>query len=279
MPAQPQAQVAATTRSAREPARDAGTAEIREMSRVMFARLATLEEGTEEYQYVRNSLIELNTALVRFAARRFSQRAEQMDDILQVGLIGLIKAVDRYDPGYGTEFVSFALPTITGEMKRFFRDTSWAVRVPRRLQELRIELAKATDVLAVELDRDPTAAELAAHLGIGEDEVREARTALGAYNASSLDARTRDEDADEGSAWSHHLGGDDPALERVENLTALRPLIARLPERERAILALRFGSGLTQREIGRRLGLSQMHISRLLTRTLATLREQLLAEP
>jgi RNA polymerase sigma factor (sigma-70 family) len=122
----------------------------------MFARLAVLEEGTEEYQYVRNTLIELNMALVRFAARRFSNRTEQIEDILQVGTIGLIKAIDRFDPDYGVEFVTFAIPTITGEIKRFFRDTNWSVRVPRRLQELRIDLAKATDALAAELDRAPT---------------------------------------------------------------------------------------------------------------------------
>ncbi|WP_269855862.1 RNA polymerase sigma factor SigF [Streptomyces sp. RPT161] len=254
----------------------ADPSELREVSRVMFARLAVLEEGTQEYQYVRNSLIELNMALVRFAAKRFSNRADQMEDILQVGTIGLIKAVDRFDPDYGVEFITFALPTIVGEMKRFFRDTSWSVRVPRRLQELRIDMAKASDALAAQLDRTPTVAELAERLGITEEEVLEAQIAANAYTASSIDAEASAEE-DEGTSWVHRLGYEDPALEGVENLTALKPLIARLPERERTILAMRFGADMTQAAIGAELGLSQMHISRLLARTLKMLRSQLLA--
>ncbi|MBY8889474.1 SigB/SigF/SigG family RNA polymerase sigma factor, partial [Streptomyces sp. PTM05] len=203
------------------------------------------------------------------AAKRFSHRAEQMEDMLQVGTIGLIKAVDRFDPDYGVEFVTFAMPTIVGEIKRFFRDTSWAVRVPRRLQELRIDLAKATDALAIELDRAPTVAELAARLGIEEEEVLEAQVAANAYTASSLDAPATDGDNDdEGTSWAHRTGDEDPALEGVENLTALKPLIAALPERDRAILSMRFGADMTQAAIGAELGISQMHVSRLLTRTL-----------
>ncbi len=255
----------------------ANPSELREVSRVMFGRLAVLEEGTEEYQYVRNSLIELNMALVRFAAKRFSNRADQMEDILQVGTIGLIKAVDRFDPDYGVEFVTFALPTIIGEMKRFFRDTSWSVRVPRRLQELRLDMAKASDALAAELDRAPTVAELAERLEITEDEVLEAQIAANAYTAASIDAEASVEE-DEGTSWIHRLGCEDPALEGVENLTALRPLIAQLPERERTILAMRFGADMTQAAIGAELGLSQMHISRLLARTLNLLRDQLTAD-
>ncbi|MDI5967811.1 RNA polymerase sigma factor SigF [Streptomyces sp. SL13] len=249
--------------------------EIREVSRTLFQRLGALEEGTQEYQYVRNTLIELNMTLVRFAAKRFSNRSEQMEDILQVGTIGLIKAVDRYDLDYSTEFVTFAMPTIVGEIKRFFRDTSWAVHVPRRLQEMRIDLAKATDLLAAELDRSPTVAELAVHLGIDEEAVIEAQVASNAYTAGSIDAQVGDED-DEGTAWTQRIGFDDPAYEGVENLTALKPLIDKLPDRERRILALRFSADLTQAEIGAELGLSQMHISRLLSNTLRTLRNGLL---
>ena len=251
--------------------------EVREISRSMFHRLAVLEEGTGEYQYVRNTLIELNMALVRFAARRFAGHADQMEDILQVGTIGLIKAVDRFDPDYGTEFVTFALPTITGEIKRFFRDTSWAVRVPRRLQELRLELAKAGDALALELDRAPTTAELAEHLGVDEKEIVEAQVAANAHTASSLDFQSDDGD-DDGSAWTDRIGFEDSALEGIENLAALKPLVARLPERERAILAMRFSGDMTQAAIGAELGLSQMHVSRLLSRALRTLRRQMLAD-
>ncbi|MEU6173059.1 SigB/SigF/SigG family RNA polymerase sigma factor [Streptantibioticus parmotrematis] len=253
--------------------------DVRAVSKAMFARMGTLEEGTHEYQYVRNCLIEANMALVRYAAKRFSHRAEQMEDMLQVGTIGLIKAVDRFDPDYGVEFVTFAMPTIVGEIKRFFRDTSWAVRVPRRLQELRIDLAKATDALAVELDRAPTVAELAARLGIEKEEVLEAQVAANAYTASSLDAPASDaDDDDDGTSWAHRTGDEDPALEGVENLTALKPLIAALPERDRAILSMRFGADMTQAAIGAELGISQMHVSRLLTRTLTRLRDQLLTE-
>ncbi|MFJ4851510.1 MULTISPECIES: RNA polymerase sigma factor SigF [unclassified Streptomyces] len=250
--------------------------EVRQVSKVMFARLQTLEEGTADYQYVRNTLIEMNTALVHFAARRFSQRAEQMEDILQVGTIGLIKAVDRFDPDYGVEFVTFALPTIVGEMKRFFRDTSWSVHVPRRLQELRVDLAKSTDVLAAELGRAPTVAELATRLEIGEEEVVEAMTAANAYSAASLDAPPTDE-SDSGTGWADRLGYNDNAFTKIEDLEAVRPLIAQLPERDRLILSLRFGHELTQAQIGERLGVSQMQVSRLLTRILKRLRTQALA--
>ncbi len=251
--------------------------EIKEISRSLFRRLAALEEGTEEYQYVRGTLIELNMTLVRYAAKRFSNHADQMEDIVQVGTIGLIKAVDRYDPDYGTEFVTFAVPTIVGEMKRFFRDTSWAVHVPRRLQELRIELARTSDLLATELGRSPTVAELAAALEVSEQEVVEAQIAANAHTAGSIDARFGDDDED-GAEWATRVGFEDPALEGVVNLTALKPLIAELPERERLILSLRFGADMTQAAIGAELGLSQMHISRLLSDTLRKLRRKLLAD-
>ncbi|MDI5964402.1 RNA polymerase sigma factor SigF [Streptomyces sp. SL13] len=257
--------------------RETPVSEIKEVSRTLFRRLAALEEGTGEYQYVRGTLIELNMTLVRFAAKRFSNHADQMEDIIQVGTIGLIKAVDRYDPDYGTEFVTFAMPTIVGEMKRFFRDTSWAVHVPRRLQELRIDLAKTNDLLAAELDRAPTVAELAARLEVSEEEVIEAQVAANAHTASSIDAQIGDEE-DEGTAWATRIGFEDPALEGIENLNALKPLIAELPERERAILSMRFGADMTQAAIGAELGLSQMHISRLLSTTLNRLRRRLLTE-
>ena len=252
--------------------------DVRAVSMAMFERLNMLEEGTADYQYVRNTLIELNMTLVRFAAKRFSNRVDQMEDILQVGTIGLIKAVDRFDPDYGVEFVTFAMPTIVGEMKRFFRDTSWSVRVPRRLQELRVDLAKATDALAAELGRAPTVTELATRLEITEDEVIEGQVAANGYTAASLDLQTNEGEEDDGIALAERLGVDDPALEGVENLTALQPLVAALPERERTIVAMRFGSDMTQSAIGAQLGVSQMHISRILSRTLKHLREQLLTE-
>jgi RNA polymerase sigma-B factor len=236
--------------------------------------LAQSEEGTAEFQYVRNTLVELNLALVRFAAGRFRHRSEPWEDIVQAGTVGLIKAIDRFDPALGYEFTTFALPTITGEIKRFFRDTGWAVHVPRHLQERRIRLARAGDELAFELGREPTTAELAERLELTVDEVDEGRTAAAACTAYSLDFGG-DEDENLLAARS---GYTDRRFETAENLQALAPVIAGLPERERVILSLRFTEDLTQSQIGRRLGISQMHVSRLLGRTLSELRECLLAE-
>nr|WP_229323731.1 RNA polymerase sigma factor SigF [Streptomyces sp. UNOC14_S4] len=250
--------------------------DARELSRLFFDRLAELEEGTRAYQYARNTLIEMNLSLVRFAAGRFRSRGDQMDDIVQVGTIGLIKAIDRFDLSREVEFTTFAIPYIVGEIKRHFRDTSWAVHVPRRLQELRVEIAKATGELAQELDHTPTAAELAEHLGISREEVVEGIVASNGYTAGSLDLPTEDGDESSGTTYADRLGGVDPALEGVENLHALKPLVAELDIRERQILRMRFGGEMTQSEIGAELGISQMHVSRLLSRILARLRAGLL---
>ncbi|MGW1023605.1 SigB/SigF/SigG family RNA polymerase sigma factor [Streptomyces sp. NPDC002577] len=257
--------------------RTIGAMDARALSSSLFRRLRTLEEGTPDYSYVRNTLVELNLSLVKYAATRFRNRRESMEDIVQVGTIGLIKAIDRFDVQREVEFRSFALPTIVGEIKRFFRDTSWAVRVPRRLQELRIDIAKAVDSLEQQLGRAPTTAELAEGLGISEDELEEGRQAANVYAARSLDAPV-ESDEPHGRA-TPQLGEEDPALDVVECLESLKPLIATLPERERLILSLRFCDELTQSEIGARLGISQMHVSRLLARTLDVLRAGLLEDP
>jgi len=258
------------------PAATVSPANARTLSKVLFARLRELEEGTPEHAYVRNTLVELNLALVKFAAARFRNRSEPMEDIVQVGTIGLIKAIDRFDLDREVEFPTFALPTISGEIKRFFRDTSWAVRVPRRLQELRLDLAKANDLLQQSLDRTPTTAELADHLGLSEAEVVEGLRASNAYTAGSLDA-TAEEERTDGSR-AERIGYEDPGMVGIENHESLKPLIAELPPRDRLILSLRFVSDMTQSEIGEELGLSQMHVSRLLSRTLGRLREGLLTE-
>lgn len=250
--------------------------DARELSRSLFARLRDLEEGTHEYAYVRNTLVELNLALVKFAAARFRSRSEPMEDIIQVGTIGLIKAIDRFDADRGVEFPTFAMPTIVGEIKRFFRDTSWSVRVPRRLQELRLDLAKAGDELAQKLDRSPTVAELAERLGLSEDEVVEGMAASNAYTASSLDAQPEEDDAE--GALADRIGYEDHGLEGIEYIESLKPLIARLTPRDRRILSLRFVANMTQSEIGEELGISQMHVSRLLSRTLGKLRRGLMVE-
>ncbi|MGY1454156.1 RNA polymerase sigma factor SigF [Streptomyces sp. SS8] len=255
---------------------EVGPLDARALSKTLFERLETLREGTHEYSYVRNTLVELNLALVKFAAARFRSRSEPMEDIVQVGTIGLIKAIDRFEIGRGVEFPTFAMPTIVGEIKRFFRDTSWSVRVPRRLQELRLDLAKAGDELAQQLDRSPTVGELADRLGLSREEVVEGMAASNAYTASSLDAQP-DEDETEG-ALADRIGYEDHGLEGIEYVESLKPLIAELSPRDRRILSLRFVANMTQSEIGEELGISQMHVSRLLSRTLGKLRKGLLVE-
>ncbi|MFF2147589.1 SigB/SigF/SigG family RNA polymerase sigma factor [Kitasatospora sp. NPDC058190] len=256
--------------------REVAPADARELTRVLLARLSTLEEGTREYSYVRATLIELNLSLVRFAVHRVGNRREPQEDLIQVGSLGLIKAIDRFDPDHGAEFTTFALPTILGEIRRHFRDTTWAVHVPRRLQELRITLAKARDVLFQRLGRSPTVSELAAHLELSEEEVIEGLAAANGRTAGSLDTSAI-EGEEEPSPLAQRLGEEDARFATVENLIVLKPLIAALPERDRLILCMRFGEELTQSQIGARLGLSQMHVSRLLTRTLKHLHADLTA--
>ena len=251
--------------------------DARVMSRIFLDRLQELEEGTQEYQYARNTLIEMNLSLVSFAARRFRNRGSgDMEDVIQVGTIGLIKAIDRFDLTREVEFTSFAIPYILGEIKRFFRDTTWAVHVPRRLQELRVDLAKSKETLGTELGRTPTVKELAAHLELTEDEVIEGLVAANGYVAGSIDTPSGDDESDSAPKYADTMGDDDPALELFEDLHTLGPLLQQLDERERTIIEMRFGQELTQAEIGRVLNLSQMHISRLLNRTLAKLRTGLL---
>ncbi|MDG9720466.1 RNA polymerase sigma factor SigF [Streptomyces sp. DH24] len=250
--------------------------DARELSRLFFDQLAALEEGTAEYQYARNTLIEMNMSLVRYAAARFRSRGpEEMEDIVQVGMIGLIKAIDRFEISREVEFTSFAVPYIVGEIKRFFRDTSWAVHVPRRLQEARVQLAKATEELRSRLGRTPTVTELAQLMCLSEDEVNEAMLASNGYNSASLDAAIGSSEDGE-TVLADFIGTEDTALELVEDFHALAPLIAELDERDRRIIHMRFVEERTQAQIGEHLGVSQMHVSRLLNRTLTRLREGML---
>jgi RNA polymerase sigma-B factor len=260
-------------------ARSVAPRDARELSRQFFKRLAELEEGTPEYQYARNTLIEMNMSLVRFAAGRFRGRGDDMEDIVQTGMIGLIKAIDRFELSREVEFTSFALPYIVGEIKRFFRDTTWAVHVPRRLQELRVELAKARDELAGRLDREPTVAELATLMNLSESEVVEAQIAANGYNSSSLDAALTGDGPEHGEAvLADFIGVEEHGLRLVEDFQSLAPLMADLNERDRRILHLRFVEEATQAEIGAQLGCSQMHVSRLIKRIITRLREGMLGE-
>ncbi|WP_234008713.1 SigB/SigF/SigG family RNA polymerase sigma factor [Streptomyces goshikiensis] len=259
--------------------------DARELSRVFFRRLRTLEEGTREYQYTRNTLIEMSLSLVQFAARRFRARVLggglDMDDIIQVGTIGLIKAIDRFDPEREVEFSTLALPYIVGEIKRHFRDTTWSVHVPRRLQELRSELAKAQEALTDVLGRAPTVKEVAEHLELTEEQVIDGLVAANGYTSGSLDAAAGESETSPSTGRSTRpladlVGDVDPAMELFEDLHTLAPLLRQLDERDRLILQMRFGQDRTQAEIGSELGISQMQVSRLLSRTLARLRTGML---
>ncbi|GGV98435.1 RNA polymerase sigma factor [Streptomyces narbonensis] len=251
------------------PPRDA-----RALSKVFFRELAAREEGTAGHQYVRNTLIEMNMSLVMYAAGRFRTGGHEREDILQVGMVGLIKAIDRFDLSREVEFSTFAVPYIVGEIKRFFRDTTWAVHVPRRLQEARVELAKATEELSSRLGRAPRIAELAPVMELSEDEVIEAQVAANGYHSASLDATFAGGDSeDEDGAMGDLLGQEDPALALFEEFHTLAPLVEALPSRDRLLLHLRFVEELTQTQIGERLGVSQMHVSRLLARSLDRLRD------
>ncbi|WP_411080250.1 RNA polymerase sigma factor SigF [Streptomyces sp. cmx-18-6] len=255
--------------------------DARALGALFFEQLQILEEGTHEYQYARNTLIEMNLSLVQFAAKRFRNRGNgEMEDIVQVGTIGLIKAIDRFELSREVEFTSFAIPYIVGEIKRFFRDSTWAVHVPRRLQELRVTLARAKEDLAGKLDRDATVAELAGHLGLSEEEVIEGLVASNGYNTDSLDVPLggNGHNSADTTTYADITGDCDPGMERVENLHALAPLMENLGARDREIVQMRFGQEMTQAQIGEHLGISQMHVSRLLTRLLAKLREGMLTQ-
>ncbi|MFJ6520424.1 RNA polymerase sigma factor SigF [Streptomyces filamentosus] len=244
-------------------------------ARALFVELRSLPEGSPEKAELRNRLVRMHLPLVEHLARRFRNRGEPLDDLTQVATIGLIKSVDRFDPERGVEFSTYATPTVVGEIKRHFRDKGWAVRVPRRLQELRLSLTTATAELSQQHGRSPTVHELAERLGISEEEVLEGLESANAYSTLSLDVPDTD---DESPAVADTLGAEDEALEGVEYRESLKPLLEDLPPREKRILLLRFFGNMTQSQIAQEVGISQMHVSRLLARTLASLREKLLVE-
>ncbi|MER8186122.1 SigB/SigF/SigG family RNA polymerase sigma factor [Kitasatospora sp. NPDC094015] len=252
-----------------------GKDEARRLSDALFARLASLAPETHARSYVRATIIELNMPLVRFVASRFRHRAEDMDDIIQVGTIGLIKSIDGYDHERGVEFLTYAIPTIAGEIKRFFRDTSWPVRVPRSMQELYLSVTRGSDQLEQELGRLPHPEEIAAHLDLTTEQVVEGLVAGRVYRPNSLDSlREQDTDA-AGSALLDRLGEYDTNLDLAEFRTAVRPMLAELPHREQKVLMLRFWGHRTQSEIADEIGVSQMQVSRILSTTLSGLRERL----
>ena len=218
----------------------------------------------------RDAIVQRFLPLARQLARRYAGAGEPLDDLVQVASLGLVKAVDRFDPERAVAFSSFAVPTILGELKRHFRDKGWSVRVPRDLQELALKLERVAEELSRELSRAPTLAELAARLGVGEENVLEAREAAHAYRAVSLD-RPRNEDEDAGPSMSDAMGDVDPGFSRAEDAATVDQLLRVLAPREREVLRLRFVEDLTQQEIGERIGVSQMHVSRLIRQAVARL--------
>jgi len=222
---------------------------------------------------IRDQLIERALPLAHQVARRYHRSGEPFDDLLQVARLGLCKAVDRFDPERGVAFSTYAVPTMVGELKRYFRDTGWAIHVPRTLQERVLKVERAGKALSSRLGRAPTVAELAAETQMEEEETLEALEAASAYEARSLDAPAPSDDQ-EGRSYGETIGGDDEAYELVDDRGAVAAAMRTLPARERRILHMRFHEDMTQSEIAERIGVSQMQISRLLRRSLQRLREE-----
>jgi RNA polymerase sigma-B factor len=224
---------------------------------------------------LRNELVEEHRWIALRCARRFDHRGEPLDDLIQVAQLGVLKAVERYDPDHGAAFPSFAMPTVMGELRRHFRDRTWSTSVPRRLKELHVSMARALERLGQALGRQPTVDELASELGVTPDEVLEALDAGAAYRAAPL---SRPDDADE-EREPAVLGEDDVELSGSDSRLALRHLLGALPDRQRTIVYLRYFGSLTQQEIADRMGMSQVHVSRLLRQSLEQLRAEMEDEP
>ena len=238
----------------------------------LFVEFAGLPAGHPERVALRNKLVTGYLPVVQHIARRFGGRGEPVDDLEQAGTVGLLNAVDRFEPGRGIDFLSYAVPTITGEVRRHFRDRTWSMRVPRRLKDLQSSINGAVGPLSQELGRAPRPSEIAARLGIATEEVVEGLDAQQAYRSTSLDELVSGGD----TALTDTLGGADAELDKVEYRQTLAPLLDELPERERTILVLRFFGNMTQTQIADRVGISQMHVSRLLAQTVAQLRKRML---
>lgn len=239
----------------------------------MFRRLRTLDEGSGEFVRQREAIIARMLPVAYHVARRFRGRGEEYDDLFQAASVGLVNAVNRFDPDRGAEFLPFAVPTIMGEVRRHFRDRGWALKVPRRLKELQGQLIQARSELSQRTGRAPTPSELAQHLDIDRETVVDALIAGSNYSTLSTDAPVGGDD-DGGATLSRSLGCLDAGLDKVVDVETVRPLIAALPPRERTVLMMRFFGDKTQTQIADHLGISQMHVSRLLNRTLETLRSQ-----
>jgi len=249
---------------------------------LLFAERAGLPDGDPQRERLRAELIAGYLPVARHIAHKHTLRGELHDDLEQVASVGLVLAVDRFDPGRGVDFLSFAVPTITGEVLRYFRDRATTIRLPRRLRQLQSQIHDAATELAQRDGRAARPSEIARHLGVDVEVVLEGLAAQGAGHTSSLDEPARDGDGSGDSTdlprFAAVLGKAEPEFALVEHRAALTPLLGALPERERQILLMRFFGGMTQTEIGHHVGISQMHVSRLLSRTLTRLRHQLTAD-
>ena len=255
----------------------------RNRARAAFARFAELRanrdldsgpdhSGISEFDRLRNELVVAHLNLVRYLAVKFANRGEALDDLIQVGTVGLLKAIDRFDLERGVEFTTYATPTMVGEIKRYFRDKGWAVKVPRRLQELNLAVNRANEKLTVKLGHSPTVAELAQHLGASEEDILEAQELGQAYNLLSLDTELNGEGDKKSQTLADYVGQNDAGLELLEDRANLERAFQVLTGRERVILYLRFYESVSQTEIAKRLNVSQMHVSRLQQKALEKLK-------
>jgi RNA polymerase sigma-B factor len=255
----------------------------RNRARQAFARFAELRNdraldsgldnsGVSEFDRLRNELVVAHLNLVRYLAVKFANRGEALDDLIQVGTVGLLKAIDRFDLERGVEFTTYATPTIVGEIKRYFRDKGWAVKVPRRLQELNLSVNRAIEKLTVKLGHSPTVGELAQHLGASEEDILEAQELGQAYNLLSLDTELNGEGDKKSQTLADYVGQNDAGLELLEDRANLERAFQVLTGRERVILYLRFYESVSQTEIAKRLNVSQMHVSRLQQKALEKLK-------
>ena len=252
------------------PAERADRTEQRAETMRVLTRMAALPADDPERARLRDEVVEDHMPYARHIAQRYGGRGASGEDFEQVAYLGLVKAVDNFDPEHGTGFLGYATPMIIGEIKRYFRDATWGVHVPRRMQELSGALRKATDTLTHDLGREPTIAELARHLGAEPEEIVEAIDAAGAYTTASLDHPVNSEE--QGASLLDFMGEEDAGFDAVIDHQVLTELLTRLSERDKRILLMRYFRGMTQAEIGEELGVSQMQISRLLSRILKELR-------
>ncbi|MDT5349357.1 MAG: polymerase sigma-B factor [Mycobacterium sp.] len=241
----------------------------------MFVALHKMPAESREYERQRERIVVRCLPLADHVARRFARRGEHLDDLTQVARLGLMNAINRFDPTKGPSFIGYAVPTMMGEVRRHFRDYTWSMRVPRRLRELHVQIGKATPNLIQKLGRAPTASELAEVLGISREEVVECLVAGDAYRLDSLDAPVGDNSSGKDRMVAESVGGLDPQIDQITNREAVRGFLAALPQRECEVLQMRFFESMTQSQIAQRIGCSQMQVSRILAGTLQRLRDQL----